>query len=625
MPIGSRPGSNQWPGVLFIIMLIYVLVDWVCGFDLTARPIDWMMFTTNLTAKSDFLADIFFNGKWSLGGILSRATLYFPLKINWAFPIIGLLFVWIALAVVDPPGNLFTVPVSLVIFSFTFGNYFGLVYSRSAAKDINLVMPAKLVSMKPENIGEEKSKLILLKLDKSKRFSPNLPQQQFERGRIYTLTGNLSGAEQSFQAAIDSEVASSELKIEARKWMAQVTQLRDLARGIESEPSYVQQGRPSAKEIQDRIDAQEKAKRHSKFRESIPSVGGVEQIAGLIIMIIVFLFMNYRSGFITLISSLGGSGVGLLLGSAINLFRDISVDWEALCILWSQTMGYAVLYLVIWLHMILRAIYPQQPIYGTSTPEGDRQFVDEKIISAVIPGVFCSIVIFCGTIQAGVPLAILFIGLMEIGILIWGAVVWFGNRSRPWLSHYRAKRHPDFVDCLESNLSPNPDPHWKSDGVIKNATIWDRICSLSIDNIILSSFVMAPVALLFNLRSLPQEQGLYIHTWLWFELILIAYSGQTLGMRFLGLACVGRDGKVIGIFRSFFRYLIGSFLYPIGLIVGLVSKKNQMLHDKIVSTYVVKLREVSRWRRIAGHIAGGLSICEMIVGGIFFVVYVLAK
>jgi uncharacterized RDD family membrane protein YckC len=72
-------------------------------------------------------------------------------------------------------------------------------------------------------------------------------------------------------------------------------------------------------------------------------------------------------------------------------------------------------------------------------------------------------------------------------------------------------------------------------------------------------------------------------------------SGQTLGKRWLGIRVVDEDsGRSIGYARGFGRYaitfLFGLFIIPVLLdyLWPLWDKKNQSLHDKVVSSVVVR-------------------------------------
>ncbi len=70
--------------------------------------------------------------------------------------------------------------------------------------------------------------------------------------------------------------------------------------------------------------------------------------------------------------------------------------------------------------------------------------------------------------------------------------------------------------------------------------------------------------------------------------------GQTYGKRALGIRVVDQDGGAIGYGRAFGRYaitfLFGIFLLPILLdyLWPLWDKRNQALHDKVVSSLVVR-------------------------------------
>jgi uncharacterized RDD family membrane protein YckC len=67
-------------------------------------------------------------------------------------------------------------------------------------------------------------------------------------------------------------------------------------------------------------------------------------------------------------------------------------------------------------------------------------------------------------------------------------------------------------------------------------------------------------------------------------------SGQTLGMRFVGLRVVGSDGRLIGFGTAVLRWL-GLVLSFVALFIGVIwvafDQEKQGWHDKIAHTYVV--------------------------------------
>jgi uncharacterized RDD family membrane protein YckC len=71
-------------------------------------------------------------------------------------------------------------------------------------------------------------------------------------------------------------------------------------------------------------------------------------------------------------------------------------------------------------------------------------------------------------------------------------------------------------------------------------------------------------------------------------------SGATPGKMALGIKVVGTDGTMpIGYPKAFVRYIgyiISSIICLLGHLLILVDEDNQALHDKIASTYVIKVQ-----------------------------------
>ncbi|MBR9679319.1 MAG: RDD family protein [Nanoarchaeota archaeon] len=111
---------------------------------------------------------------------------------------------------------------------------------------------------------------------------------------------------------------------------------------------------------------------------------------------------------------------------------------------------------------------------------------------------------------------------------------------------------------------------------------WRRALATIIDAIIISFAVTIPYGWVVSLAYYP---------------LLIAFYGQTIGKKLLGLMVVNKDGKSpIGIFDAIVREWLGKFVlliinlfFFIGfLLIGLDSKK-EGIHDKIAKTRVVRV------------------------------------
>lgn len=92
-------------------------------------------------------------------------------------------------------------------------------------------------------------------------------------------------------------------------------------------------------------------------------------------------------------------------------------------------------------------------------------------------------------------------------------------------------------------------------------------------------------AVLLNLLSLIISVGYFVG--------YQGYSGQTLGKKVMGIRVVDGQGKKPSYFTFFLREVVGKLISGIILFIGylmvLWDGKKQGLHDKIASTYVVKV------------------------------------
>ena len=98
-----------------------------------------------------------------------------------------------------------------------------------------------------------------------------------------------------------------------------------------------------------------------------------------------------------------------------------------------------------------------------------------------------------------------------------------------------------------------------------------------------------PVAVLVGLVAIGA--GSFIYPWLWMGLD----GGRTLGMRWVGIRVVGKDGQPIGVGRAALRELVikgalGIFYLPIILsyLWPLWEKNQRALHDLMAETRVVR-------------------------------------
>ncbi len=73
--------------------------------------------------------------------------------------------------------------------------------------------------------------------------------------------------------------------------------------------------------------------------------------------------------------------------------------------------------------------------------------------------------------------------------------------------------------------------------------------------------------------------------------VLNGYTGATIGKMLVGIRIVSNEGRDIGFWQSFVRwigyYISGIFIF-IGFLWSIFDKNSQSWHDKIAGTYVVK-------------------------------------
>ena len=139
-----------------------------------------------------------------------------------------------------------------------------------------------------------------------------------------------------------------------------------------------------------------------------------------------------------------------------------------------------------------------------------------------------------------------------------------------------------------------------------NAPWWRRAVALIVDNLLLSIPLVFVIVLFAGDPDAASEEGSALETalvLLWFALpfLYFAYfhggeSRQTLGKRMMGIAVrPARDHGRLGYGKAFLRYLavlmLGFFVLPLifDYLWPLFDSKNRALHDKMISTVVVRV------------------------------------
>ncbi|MFQ5603188.1 MAG: RDD family protein [bacterium] len=77
---------------------------------------------------------------------------------------------------------------------------------------------------------------------------------------------------------------------------------------------------------------------------------------------------------------------------------------------------------------------------------------------------------------------------------------------------------------------------------------------------------------------------------IWNTIVRMGKTGQSLGRKFLNIAVLDEEGNALGVGRAFFREVVGRWLSGlicyIGYLMAFWDQDNQMLHDKMVKSFV---------------------------------------
>ncbi len=123
-----------------------------------------------------------------------------------------------------------------------------------------------------------------------------------------------------------------------------------------------------------------------------------------------------------------------------------------------------------------------------------------------------------------------------------------------------------------------------------------RFLASLIDGLLLgvvSVLIVIPFALQGKNSNSSLIQGLSLLINLGYFVYFQGRTGQTLGKKVMGIKVVDVNGNKPSYFTFFLRELIGkaisSLIFGIGYLMILWDKQKQGLHDKIATTYVVKV------------------------------------
>lgn len=131
------------------------------------------------------------------------------------------------------------------------------------------------------------------------------------------------------------------------------------------------------------------------------------------------------------------------------------------------------------------------------------------------------------------------------------------------------------------------------DGVLSR-----RVLAFCVDFVIVATLTLIAIPVVGVLGVLTLGLGWLLYPFL-FQTIAILYSGATLGgdkaatwgMRLTGLTCRiwhgAKPGFVIAAAHVVLLYMSITFLTPFVLIVGLLTRRKQLLHDLVLGTLFV--------------------------------------
>lgn len=126
---------------------------------------------------------------------------------------------------------------------------------------------------------------------------------------------------------------------------------------------------------------------------------------------------------------------------------------------------------------------------------------------------------------------------------------------------------------------------------------WIRFGASIIDGIVI--WLVSVALSIFLLRSVAGYRLAFLSSVVWFPLPLLYYwlftglKGQTLGKMLVGIKVVNAQGNIPGLGGAALREVLGKLISAIVLFIGFFwiafDNNKQGWHDKIASTYVVKL------------------------------------
>jgi uncharacterized RDD family membrane protein YckC len=150
------------------------------------------------------------------------------------------------------------------------------------------------------------------------------------------------------------------------------------------------------------------------------------------------------------------------------------------------------------------------------------------------------------------------------------------------------------MEAMETQNIVGEQPYTNIEPVLY-AGFWIRFVAALIDGIALQIvFSILNLAITGSLLDMPTylEMLMNITSFVYY-IVLTGLYGQTLGKMALGLKVVRQDGQPLGWGTVILRELLGKIVSAIIILIGYImagfDSKKRALHDRISSTYVVKV------------------------------------
>jgi len=135
----------------------------------------------------------------------------------------------------------------------------------------------------------------------------------------------------------------------------------------------------------------------------------------------------------------------------------------------------------------------------------------------------------------------------------------------------------------------------------KIAGVGTRFGAYFLDGIVIMLITVLPIVYL-QMNSIITEEWqwkvIFSLSFLLYLWVTTALYQKTLGKKICGIKVITKNGKRVDWGKAFIREVFGKFLsssiYGIGYLIGVFTKNNQMLHDIIAGTYVVKEERIKK-------------------------------